>query len=212
MPLIYALIAIVGVIGLIVLLLNFSVTVKARYDDTEGQMHCTLHFLWMTFDIIPAEKSKKKKDKNSKKEKKPDQDKKSSLQNICKENGISGFLQILQTTVSSLWSLIVSILSRSILKNLEIKLNITGEDAAGTAIMYGWANSVVYPIVGAILDNVSEYKDYNVQLTPDYSEGAESKIEADAEISIKLSKLIASVIECRSEVRKLLLVINRKSK
>ncbi len=211
---IYALIAVAAVIGLIVLLFNLNVTVRAHYDDIEQEIRCTVHYLWLTYVLAPAEESTKylKEEKLLKKGKKLNWEDEVTLQGIYEEKGLVGFLQVLKLTFQNTWNLLVSFLKRATLRKLDIKLNIVGEDAADTAIIYGWANSIVYPIVGAILDNVAEYKDYNVQLTPDYSEGAESMIEAGAEATIKVYKLIGMLVESGVEAENLLLVLSKNPK
>lgn len=211
---IYALIAVAAVITLIVVLLNLNVTVKVHYDDTEQVLRCTAHYLWFKYVLAPEEESSKylREEKLLSKGKDLNWEEEITLQGIYEDKGLIGFLEVLKVTVKNTWSLLVSFLKRATLRKLEIKLNIVGEDAADTAIIYGWANSIVYPIVGAILDNVAEYRELDVQLTPDFTEGADSAVVANAVASIKVTKLIAMLVESGVEAENLLITLSKNPK
>ncbi len=211
---IYALVAVAAVIVLIVVLFNLNVTVRVHYDDTEQVLRCTAHYLWLKYVIAPTEESNKylREEKLLQKGKDLKWEDEITLQGIYEEKGLAGFLKVLQITVKNTWSLLVSFLKRATLRKLQIKLNIVGEDAADTAIIYGWANSIVYPIVGAIVENVAEYKDLDVQITPDFSEGADSSVEANAVATIKVTKLIAMLVESGVEAENLLLALSKNPK
>ena len=191
-----------------------NVNVKVRYNDDDGQLWCTVHFLGLVYVLAPEEESTKYKreEKLLKKGKQLNWEDEVSLEGIYKEKGVTGFVETLKVTCQNTWSLLVNFLKRATIKNLEVKLNIVGEDAADTAIIYGWANSIVYPIVGAILDNVKEYKDCDIAITPDYSEGADSSVKADAKASIKLLQLILMLAESGVEAENLLLVLSKNPK
>lgn len=211
---IYALIAVAAVIILIVVLLNLNVTIRVHYDDTEQVLRCTAHYLWLKYIILPTEESNKylREEKLLEKGKELNWDDEITLQGIYEDKGLVGFLQVLKVTIKNTWNLLVSFLKRATLRKLTIKLNVVGEDAADTAIIYGWANSIVYPIVGAIVENVAEYKDLDVQITPDFSEGADSSVLASAVATIKLTKLIAMLVESGVEAENLLLVLSKNPK
>ncbi len=211
---IYALIAVAAVIILIVVLFNLNVTVRVHYDDTEQVLRCTAHYLWLEYVIAPEEESTKylREEKLLKKGKDLNWEDEITLQGIYEEKGLVGFLKVLQITVKNTWSLLVSFLKRATLRKLEINLNIVGEDAADTAIIYGWANSIVYPIVGAILENVAEYRELDVNITPDFTEGADSSIVANAVATIKVTKLIAMLVESGVEAENLLLALSKNPK
>ncbi len=211
---IYAFVAVAAVITLIVVLLNLNVTVRVHYDDEEQVIRCTAHYLWLKYVIAPTEESNKylREEKLLKKGKELNWDDEVTLQGLYEEKGLIGFLQVLKLTIKNTWSLLVSFLKRATLRKLEIKLNVVGEDAADTAIIYGWANSIVYPIVGAIVENVAEYKDLDVQINPDFTEGADSSVLANAVATIKLTKLIAMLVESGVEAENLLLVLSKNPK
>lgn len=206
---IYVLSVLAALVILVVVLLNISVTLKVHYDDESNVFRCNVRYLFFTYVIAPEEKKKKsrKKEKNAEKEKD-----KTSVKDRIKDRGIGGFLEDMKNIVSSAWSLIAAILKRAVLQKLTVCLTVVGEDAADTAIMYGYANSVVYPIVSALVDNVDKYNDLLVDIKPDFSENVQAKVEFDAVIKLKPVKFISAIVEGRSSAEKLISAINRKPK
>ncbi|MGN0452586.1 MAG: DUF2953 domain-containing protein [Ruminococcus sp.] len=210
----YAFLAVDAIIALIVLLLNLNVTVRLHYDDGEDVLRVSVHYLWFKYVLLPDEESTKylKEEKLLKKGKELNWDDEITLQGIYEEKGLVGFLEVLKVTVKNTWNLLASFLKRATLKNLEIRLNVVGSDAADTAIICGWAYSVIYPIVGAVLENVSKYEDFTVDITPDYSEGADSSVLIEGIAKIKVTKLVAMLAESGVEAENLLLVLSKNPK
>lgn len=205
----YALIAVAVLVVLVAVLLHVSVNVRFRYDSGEDVFHCTVHYLFIDHVISPPQKSKRKKKKDkpkkiSEKKASSGKEEQSPLKNLYKEKGLIGFLDSMKAVFKSIWHILVGVLRRSVLKKFDIKMNIVGEDAADTAIKYGYANSVVYPIAGAILENVEKYDDYNIELTPNFTEGADSSVTFDAIIGIRPSKFLSVLIKNHKEIRTLL--------
>lgn len=86
---------------------------------------------------------------------------------------------------------------RQIAKKIEIRtlkliLYIGAEDAAETAIKYGQANALVYPII-SIVDNLSKPKEIIVNIIPNFPS---EKTNADFKIDMKSSifKILALII------------------
>ncbi|MBQ9742943.1 MAG: DUF2953 domain-containing protein [Ruminococcus sp.] len=209
---VWAIIAIAFFVGLVYLLLFSNVTVTLHYDDRDGVFRCSVRYLFLNYIVSPKKEKKKRKNKKQPKKKKKSVDKPSPIVSIYKEKGAIGFVKSLQTVVNAAWKLFVSILRNVTLRNLLIRLSITGEDAADTAISFGWANSVVYPIVGALLDNVADYEDYTVELIPDYNHESSSSVEFDMAISIRPVTFIAVMIRSYTQLRDLLAALTYKPK
>lgn len=208
---VYVLLALLVLLILIIVLLNISVTLKAHYDDEKNVFQFRVHYLFFTYVITPEEEKKKKKSR--KKDKTSDEKKdKTTVSQRIKDRGIRGFLEDMKTIVSSVWTLIVAILKRAVLQKFTLRLTVVGEDAADTAVIYGYANAVVYPIVSALIENVDRYNELDVDIRPDFSEEAQAKVEFNAVAKMKPSKFIAAVIESRSSAEKLISAINRKPK
>ena len=204
---IYALVAVVLLVILFAVLLNLNVTIKAGYDNEKQVFRCMVHYLWLKFVIAPEEekrpkKRKKKKTKNSDEEKKP--------RNPQSGNSVADFVETLRDTIKGVWKILVAFLRRTTLSTLTLRLKVTGEDAAQTAITYGWVNSIVYPIVGAVVENVEEYEELDVSIVPDFTDGAASDVFFEAVLKIKVTKIIAVLLESRKETEDLISVFGKK--
>lgn len=207
---IYVLAAIAVLLLLIGILLFINVTLKVRYDEKENVFRVALRYLWITYVIAPEEETKKYKKARKKKGDTEKTEKKEKKKSPLKEKGVSGFLEDLKSIVKGVWSLLVSVLRRAVLKTLHIKLNVAGEDAADTAIVYGYANAVIFPIVSAFTENVRGYKDLDVSITPDFSDDAQAEIYFELELKIKPAKLLGAVLECRESAADLLSALGSK--
>ena len=189
------LLVIVVVIAFVIILLNINIKIFMHYDD-EKQLNCLVKYLFLKKVLIPqSEKSKRKKAKRRiKRGRSPDEA--ISLSELYEDSdGLRGFIKSLAEIVKSLWSLLKAILNNATLKKLEFKMNVASDDAADTAVTYGYANAVVYPIVGAVLENVMKFDDYTVDINADFSEDAEPSAEFDFNLNIKLLHLLKALID-----------------
>jgi len=189
------LLVIVAFVALVVLLLNINIKIFLHYDD-EKQLQCLVKYLFLKKVLIPqSEKSKRKKAKRRiKKGRSPDEV--ISLSELYDESdGLMGFLKSLAEIVKSIWSLLKAILNNATLKKLDFKMNVASDDAADTAVTYGYANAVVYPIVAAIVENVMSFDDYNVEIKPDFSDDAVPSAEFDLNFNIKLLHLLKALLD-----------------
>ncbi|MBQ1977297.1 MAG: DUF2953 domain-containing protein [Ruminococcus sp.] len=207
---IYVLTAIAVLLILIGILLFVNVSLKVKYDDKENVFRVALCYLWFTYVLAPEEETKKYKKALNKKGEAQKTEKKEKKKSSIKEKGIATFLEDLKSIVKSVWTLLVCVLRRAVLKTLLIKLSVAGEDAADTAIVYGYANAVIFPIVSAFTENVKEYKELDVSITPDFSEDAQAVIQFELELKIKPAKLLGAVIECRESAADLLSALGNK--
>lgn len=186
---------IVALIALVVILLNVNIKIFLHYDD-DNQLLCYVKYLFLKKVLIPqSEKSKRKKAKRRiKRGRSPDE--LISLSELYEESdGLMGFLKSIAEIIRSLWSLLKAIFNNATLKKLDFKMIVASEDAADTAVTYGYANAVVYPIVAAIVENVVSFDDYNVEITPDFSDDAVPSAEFDLNLNIKLLHLLKALID-----------------
>ena len=186
---------IAALVALVILLLNINIKIFLHYDD-EKQLECYVTYLFIKKVFLPqTEKSKRKKAKRRiKKGRSPDE--MISLSELYSESdGLMGFLESLKEIVKSLWSLLKAILNNATLRKLDFRMNVASEDAADTAVTYGYANAVVYPIVSAVVENVMEFDDYNVEIKPDFSDDAVPSAEFDLHINIKLLHLLKALLD-----------------
>lgn len=207
---IYVLSAILFLLILIGVLLYINVKLVVGYDDKENVFRVTLRYLFINYVIAPEEETKKYKKKQKNKSEKAPKVQEKKKTSAIKEKGISAFLEDLKDIVKGVWTLLVNVLRRAILKELRINLNVAGEDAADTAIIYGYANAVIYPIVSAFTENVKKYEKLDVQITPDFSDDAQPSVVFYMELRIKPAKLIGAVIESRESAVDLISALSKK--
>ena len=91
-------------------------------------------------------------------------------------------------------------------KELELRLTAAGEDAADTAVKYGYACSVVYPVV-SMITALSGYKNYKVSVIPGFRE-KESSVFCYIKIRFGPIFLVASGFKALHKYFKL--VLNQK--
>lgn len=210
----YAIIGVVAFVALIIGLLNVPLVIKASYDDTTNKVWLSVHYLWFKYVLLPDEESNKykKEEKLLKKGKDLKYDEDATLEGIYKNKGIGGFLEVLKLSFENTWNLLKSFIQVATIKDLNVKMNIVGEDAADTAIIYGYANGIVYPIVGAVISNAADVKKYNVDLHADFSDGGDSSISANVLATVKLTKAVMVIAEHGVEAENLLITLGKNPK
>lgn len=187
-----------GVLFLFLLLLSFvlfmPLTVRAYYDNTGDVFYLSLKYFGITFKLSPP-KEKKKTEKKKKPKKKPKKktktdDKKQediiSLKKLYEEYGFSGIIKLVESVFKAVFNILVGVFRKSTLNKLVINVKAVGEDAANTAILCGWAYSVICPVVSVFLDNVAKYKECSIDIVPDYSVDAEPYLEFELIVSIRI--------------------------
>ncbi len=210
----YIVLGVLAFIALIVGLLNVPLIIRASFSDSDNKIRLSVNYLWFKYVILPDEESNKylKEEKLLKKGKELKYDDDATLEGILEKKGIGGFLEVLKLSFENTWNLLKSFIMVATIKDLNVNMNIVGEDAADTAIIYGYANSVVYPIVGAVVSNARDVKKYNVNLNADFSEGADSSIDADVLASIKITKAVMVIAEHGVEAENLLITLGKNPK
>lgn len=190
----YILIAILVVLFLITLI---PVGIKARYKN---KVYCVLKIGFIKIRILP-EKPKKKKPKvkteEKSKEKKPEKPKQKeavfSFIKLLKQNGVSGIINILKKIASLAAGALKDVFKHIIIRELSIDVVIGGDDAAETALNYGKTCAVVYPAVSTVTQ-VCICKDFNVLVSPDFTDGSKSNAACKLEADIKIFWLVKAVI------------------
>lgn len=201
-------------VALIAVLLNIPIVIKASFSDSDSKVRLSVHYLWFKYVLLPDEESNKylKEEKLLKKGKELEYDEDATLEGILENKGVVGFLEVLKLSVENTWNLLKSFVKIATVKKLDVDMNIVGEDAADTAIIYGYANSVVYPIVGAVVNNAYDVKKYNVRINADFSEGADSSVDADLVASVKIIKAVKVIAEHGVEAENLLITLGKNPK
>lgn len=179
-----ALYIILGILGFIILLLICPIRIRIVYD---GELRLRLGYLFLNFNILPKEEEKhvsvessenkspnkpKKKDNdleklqaepkrdNDSENAKPEQEKKTNpILEFKDKHGLGGIFGIVKNLLDILAEIPKKLSRHLVIKLLDVKLLIVGQDSADTAIKYGYACSVIYPIVSILKNNLKIKKD-----------------------------------------------------
>ena len=183
---------ILGIFAFLFLLLLCPITLTASY---ETQLEAKLRFLFFSYRLAPKkEKKPKKKGKAKKQEEGSPAVQESKLKQLMKE-----LAQLLTEAVKDF-------LRHANVKELELRLTAAGEDAADTAVKYGYACSVVYPVV-SMITALSGCKNYKVSVIPGFRE-KESSVFCYIKIRFGPIFLVASGFKALHKYFKL--VLNQK--
>ena len=153
------------------------------YAEYKDQLSLWIKVAFVKVQLIPQKpKKKKKKPKKKKvKEKKQEQiteKQENALLKFVKEKGISGVINILKQISKLATDTLKDLFKRITVTEFTLNVQVAGEDAADTAIKYGYCCSVIFPAVSAIL-SVVKYKERNVKIVPDFSDNPETKIDGN---------------------------------
>lgn len=122
------------------------------------------------------------KEKETQKKKKPNNRKSLLLKRgkpndkFLKELGLSGIVNLFTRITELAAGVLKDFFAHIIIKSFALSIKVGGKDAADTAINYGKVCSVVYPLTSAVISSM-KYTHYGVDILPDFTEGAETKIE-----------------------------------
>lgn len=173
-----------GILLFIFLLLLCPVRVRLDYTDKLSVM---IHFLFLKFRISPPDKEKIEKEGKKKASKtatgpKGEKKKKNFLYTLYKEEGFSGALHFLKAIADILKDAAIGILSHLVIRLMDVRLIIAGEDAANTAVLYGGVCSAVFPLLSWIC-SCAKVRKYHADIHPDFI-ALKSKAEIALEFSI----------------------------
>lgn len=178
------------VIAVILILLMCPLKVFLDYD---GDLKLNLGYLFLKFQLVPPKPKKKKKKKpeeKKEKEKKPEEEKKEekkpgTFQRLMNKHGIDGLIEILKEVVSIVVDFLRDFAKHLYVTRCNIRICIVGNDAADTAIKYGYVCSAVYPLISVLEQNSVLKKHYT-----DISAGfLAEKTAAEMEMTFKIRPL-----------------------
>lgn len=146
---------ILAVIFLIIDILIFCpVSVKLVYN---GELKLRAGYLFPVFRILPAKPRKQKPEKKKKKkekEKPAEEEKKNPIGDLIKKDGLSGLIDLLKAIAKIATEAVRKITDHTVISRMDLKLYIATEDAAKTAVTYGYACSAVFPLISVIENRV----------------------------------------------------------
>lgn len=177
------------VIAVILILLMCPLKVFLDYD---GDLKLNLGYLFLKFQLVPPKpKNEKKKKTEEKKEKKPEQEKKqeekrpSTFQRLMNKHGIDGLIDILKEVVSIVVDFLRDFAKHLYVTRCNIRICIVGDDAADTAIKYGYVCSAVYPLL-SVLEQNSVLKKHSTDISAGF---LAEKTAAEMELTFKIRLL-----------------------
>lgn len=188
-----ALYIILGVVLFFVAVLSIPVVLDMEYGDV---FKLRVSWLFVKFNILPKDESKKK----PKKEKKPKQErtqaetapaetpvantakKENPIKIFYEDQGVLGIVELINNVASYLGKFSKGFLKSIYIKKLRIRIWVTEGDAAQTAIKYGKFCQMIYPPLGFICSSC-HVKDYDVNIWAEYC-GDKTKGEFETKVAL----------------------------
>ena len=205
---------ILGILLFLFLLTLFNIYVYVIYDN---ELFLTVKVAFIKIKILPPEEKKKKAEKKPKKEKKkkkkkkkkksdkkPEKEKPNKLSAYFKQKGVSGILNIVKRVSKLAVGVLKDLFKKITVEKLKVEIKIAGETAEDTAVHYGEVCSVFFPALRLITEIV-KVKIYDVNVTPDFTDGAKSDAKADVTAKIRILSLLKIVFSRAIEILRLYL-------
>ncbi len=150
MPIVYALLALLGLVILLLLLVLFvPVYVRVIYD---GDLHVRVRVLGVPLTVLPSEDKPKAAPHSSTPAKKPSKsaELKRSLAASFREDGVGATMQYLGKLAAMAGKAVGDLLRAVVVDRLHLDLLIAADDPQTTAVRYGQVCGVLYPALTAI--------------------------------------------------------------
>ncbi len=196
-----ALIILLSIVLFCVLICLIKLEFIAHYSD---KLTLKLRVLFLTFTLVPKkEKSETTKQKKAKRKKKKSdnkqKDKDSYVKKLSEKKGVEGIVSMVIDLAKLAASTLKGIMSHTVIKRFDIKLTVVGDDAADTALKYGKICSVFYPAVTIVCES-AKCKDYSLDVTPDFSDDAVSKVYGDFRFHIRVFYVLKYGLRALSKI------------
>lgn len=211
-----ALLIIIGIIAFIFILLICPLSFSLVYDD---KFEFKIRYLFLCFKFFPpkeknnkTEKNKKEKPKKQKSKKaaqqkksenKQEEQKENQFKNLIRQNGIEGLIELLKKVVETLLKVTEKITSHLIISKFKVNILVVGEDAADTAMKFGYVCSAVYPLVSAVDSHVKKCR-HSENIVAGFND-SQTKVYCVLKARIKPLFLIAAFIPVLTNAVKFLL-------
>lgn len=184
-----------GILLFILLILLIPIRLKLKYHN---ELLLSLYIGFVRLRLIPAKPKKPKKVKTQKKtDEKPKEPEKKK--NIIKEKGVAWLVNLIKKLAQLAGGVLKDFFKHIIIRKLMLSIIVSEEDAAKTAVNYGYYCSVVYPAVGIIV-NTAKCKKYGVDIKPDFDENAKSDYFVELDVKIRVIWILAVLIGHSKEI------------
>ena len=162
-----------GIVLVLALLLACPVTVKVLYED---EWAVTVRYLFLRFRVFPPKEQSSEKKKKPRKKKKKDaekesekDEKKQGIREILKGKDPGTVLNLLVEASKLAVSVLKRFCSHVTIREFDLLLVISSEDAAETAVQYANACAVGYPAAG-ILMQACRCRRFGISIVPEFQE------------------------------------------
>lgn len=195
-----------GILIFFAIILSLPVSVSIKYID---DFVCNLFIGFLKIQLYPQKpKSKKKKPKKEKNQpakttNQPPKKKK----NLFQRKGIEGVIEILQKSVDLANGVLKHFFKHTVIKDLKLSVKVAGNDAGDTALKYGAYCSVIYPLVGNVVNTI-KCKKYGVDIMVNFEENAKTVIDFNAKINTRIFWLVKLVLKNIKKLSELINEIN----
>lgn len=188
-----ALIIVLSILALLCFLLFMPVGINLRYD---GDFNIRATYLFFRYKLKLDKEKKKtviKKSKSKEPLEEEVEEKLSFFSELRKEKGVSGLIRFLKEFLLLLKGAAGKLTDHLIINKLYVRVSVSAENAADTAMHYGYACAGVYPLITAIQALVKETKKTHVEIAPDFSK-TKTEIFAEGRATVKLYFLLGIVL------------------
>lgn len=186
---------ILGILLFILLALLVPIGIKLKYQN---ELELLLYIGFVKLRLIPEKPKKHKKEKAKKTiEEKPKEPEKKK--NMIQEKGLSWLVSLIKKTAELAVGVLKDFFKHILIKKLLLSITVAEDDAAKTAVNYGYYCSAVYPAIGLIADSV-KCKKYGVDIKPDFAEKAKSNYLIELEVKIRVLWIIAVLLGHGKEI------------
>lgn len=183
-----------GILLFILLILLIPIRLKLKYQN---ELVLSLYIGFVKLRLIPSKPKKPKKEKSKKKtDEKPKKPEKKK--NIIKEKGISWLVNLIKKLAQLAGGVLKDFFKHIIIRKLMLSIVVAEEDAAKTAVNYGYYCSAVYPAVGIIV-KTAKCKKYGVDIKPDFDENAKPHYFVELYAKIRVIWIMAVLISHSKE-------------
>lgn len=184
-----------GILLFILLVLLIPVGIKLKYQN---ELQLFLYIGFVKLRLIPEKPKKTKKEKAKKKtENKTDEPEKNK--NIIKEKGLPWLVSLLKKLAELAGGVLKDFFKHIIIRKLMLSITVASDDAAKTAVNYGYYCSAVYPAVGLIVGAV-KCKKYGVDIKPNFDENAKSNYFIELEAKIRVLWILSVLLSHGKEI------------
>ena len=179
-----ALMIALSIIAFLVVITVIPMYVEITFKE---ELQIKLRYLFFKFNLFKD--TKKKANKGDEKE---EQSKSKSIRDTFKDQGLNGIIGLIKEISRLALGILRRLFSHIIIDDLNMNFIIVGNDAADTAVKYGYACATIFPSLNIIM-NIANCKRRTVKIKPGFDEN-ESEIEFLIKFHIKPIFAISTLI------------------